>query len=119
MRLLIRILANAAAVLIAVKLVPGFNFSGSLTDLLIAGAVLGLLNGLVKPVLDLLALPVIFLTLGLFHLIINMFLLLLADKLLVQLAIKGLWALFWGAIIISIANHLASSFGKRGELNKF
>jgi putative membrane protein len=118
MRLLIRILANSVAILIAVKLVPGFFFRGDWFDLLIAGAVIGLINGLVKPVVQLLALPAIFLTLGLFNILINIFLLLLADKFLDSLAIRTFWAAFWGVVIISITNHIISSLNKSGDLNK-
>lgn len=120
MRLLLRILANSMAILIATKLVSGFIFTGSLLDLLIAGAVIGLINGLIKPLVDLIALPFIFLTLGFFHIIINVGLLLLADKFLDQLTIKGFWPAFWGVIIISLVNHLISHLSKNtGNFNKF
>lgn len=120
MRLIIRILANSAAILIASKYISGFVFTGSPTDLFIAGAVIGLINGLIKPIIELIALPVVFLTLGLFNIVINVGLLLLADNFLTQLTIKGFWPAFWGVIIISVANHLISHLSKNtGDLNKF
>ncbi|KKR21930.1 MAG: hypothetical protein UT50_C0002G0021 [Candidatus Moranbacteria bacterium GW2011_GWA2_39_41] len=120
MKLILRILANCAAILIAAKYIPGFIFSGSPTDLLIAGAVIGLINGLIRPIVELIALPVILLTLGLFDIIINVGLLLLADKFLTQLTIKGFWPAFWGVVIISLVNHLISHFSKKtGDINKY
>ncbi|MDP1884198.1 MAG: phage holin family protein [Candidatus Moranbacteria bacterium] len=120
MRILLRILANCVAILIATKLIPGFIFSGSPIDLLTAGVVIGLINALVKPVIEIIALPVVFLTLGLFSIIINVGLLLLADKLLAQLTIQGFWPAFWGVIILSIMNHFISHLHRdKTDFNKF
>ncbi len=85
-----------------------------------AGVVIGLINALIKPIIQLIALPVVFLTLGLFNIIINVGLLLLADKFLDQLIIKGFWPAFWGVVIFSIINHLISHLHRdKGNLNKF
>lgn len=120
MKLLMRILANCIAIIIAAKLIPGFIFVGSSIDLLVAGAVIGLINALIKPIISLIALPVIFLTLGLFNIIINIGLLLLADKLLTQLTIQGFWPAFWGIVILSLINHFISHLHRdRSNLNNF
>ena len=119
MRLIFRILANGAAILIAAKFVPGFVFTGTLVELLIAGAVLGIINALVKPIVELISLPAIFLTFGLFHIVINIALLLLAAKFIPELVIHGLWAAVWGVIIISVLNHLISHLNRHGDINKF
>ena len=112
MRILLRILANCIAILIATKLIPGFIFSGSSLDLLVAGTVIGLINALIKPIIEIIALPVVFLTLGLFNVVINVGLMFLADRFLTQLTIKGFWAAFWGVIIISLMNHFISHLHK-------
>jgi len=109
MNILIHITANAAAIWTASQLVPGFVFKGDLRDFLIAGIVLGIVNSFIRPVVKLLSLPIILLTLGLFTVIINIGMLLLADKLLPSLHIYGFWAAFWGVIIISLVNHLILS----------
>ncbi|MDP1833737.1 MAG: phage holin family protein [Candidatus Moranbacteria bacterium] len=120
MYILLRILANCVAILIATKLIPGFIFSGSSIDLLTAGIVIGLINALVKPIIEIIALPVVFLTLGLFNIVINVGLLLLADKFLTQLTIRGFWPAFWGVIILSIMNHLISHLHRdKTDSNKF
>ncbi|MDR3559189.1 MAG: phage holin family protein, partial [Candidatus Pacebacteria bacterium] len=70
-KLIVMILANAAAIWAAGRLVPGFNFHGGMWDLLAAGLVLGIVNSFVRPILKLVTLPVILLTLGLFTVIVN------------------------------------------------
>ncbi len=119
MRLIIRILANASAILIAAKFVPGFAWTGGYPELLIAGAAVGLLNALVKPIIQLLSFPAIFLTLGLFNVLINIFLMLIADHLIQELHIGSFWAAFWGVIIISLANYLVSRLNQSRNLNNF
>jgi putative membrane protein len=108
-KLIIRIIANSAAIWVASYAVPGFFFSGNSRDWLIAGLVLAILNSLVKPVLKLATCPVIILTLGLFSLIINIFVLFLAERILPNLEIIGIWPAFWGVIIISLVNYVIIS----------
>ena len=115
MSLIIRILANSAAIWAANRLVPGFIFAGTYTDLLIAGAVLGLINALVRPILNIISFPIIFLTLGLFSLVINIFLLYLAASFLPSLQIQSLGSAFWGLIIISLINNLVTHLSKQSK----
>lgn len=117
MKLLLRVLANCLAILIAIKLIPGFIFNGSSLDLLIAGTVIGLINALIKPIIEFVALPVIFLTLGLFNILINVGMLLLADKFLTHLTIKGFWPAFWGVIILGLTNYFVSDLHKHTPAN--
>jgi putative membrane protein len=118
MGILIRILANSLAIFIASKYVPGFTFSGDLTNLLLAGVVIGLINALVKPIIQLISFPFILLTLGLFNIIINILLLFLATKFIPGLEISTVSAAFWGIIILSLTNYLFSHFAKSENLNK-
>ena len=118
MSIIIRILANSLAILIATRLIPGFVFSGDVLNLLIAGAVIGLINALVKPVIQILSFPVILLTLGLFNILINIFLLFLAARFLPHLDIQTFCAAFWGFVIISLTNQLISHLSKTKENNK-
>ncbi len=119
MRLLIRILANSLAILIASNLVPGFIFTGTVAGLLLAGIILGLINALIKPIVQFIALPAIFLTLGLFNILINIFLLILAARFIPHLRIETFWAAFWGVVIISLINHFISKANAKGNLNYF
>jgi len=115
MRIILWILANCVAILAASWLVPGFNFSGSWTEILIAGLTIGAINTLIKPIIKLLALPITIMTLGIFSILINIGLLALAAWLLPSLNIDGFWAAFWATIIISIVNYIFSSFSKESK----
>jgi putative membrane protein len=108
MELLVRILANSGAIFLADRFVPGFVFRGTTLDLFIAGVVLGIINALVRPVLKFISFPIIFLTLGLFSVVINIFLLFLAARFLPTLRIDGITAAFWGVVIISLMNNLVT-----------
>ena len=108
----VHIFANSLAILAASRLIDGFIWSGSSLELVIAGAVLGIMNSLIRPALKLLSLPIIILTLGLFSLAINIFLLILASNILPSLEIRGFWTAFWGVIVISITNNIIFSIFK-------
>jgi putative membrane protein len=112
-RLILHILANAAALYITVYLLKGdFIVTGSWKGYIIAALIFGLLNGLVKPILKIVTLPVVFITAGLFTLVINMFLVWFAKYFLnivqfegVTLQISGGWVTYlYAGIILAIAN---------------
>lgn len=97
MRVLIRFLGSAIAVLIADLLLDGVSAPDVLTGLWVA-AVLGLLNTFVKPVLLLLTLPVTVVSLGLFILVINAAMVLLAARIVPGFHVES----FWWALAFSI-----------------
>ncbi len=105
MNVIVRLIISTLAVLIAdlllsgVSLGPMDTLNGVLTAVLTA-AVLALLNGLLKPVLILFTLPITFLTLGLFLLVINAVLVLIADKLIPAFSIEA--PRFWWALGFSL-----------------
>jgi len=68
---ILRTLISAAAVWVAVVVVSGLDWDGSIWQLLLIGLIVGLVNALVKPLATLLSLPLLILTLGLFLLVIN------------------------------------------------
>lgn len=112
-RILFHILANGLAIILANRLLPGFIFYGDWVDLIIASAVLGIVNSFIKPILKLLTFPVIILTLGIFSIIINIFLLYLVAGIVHTIQIDGFWAAFWAVIIISITNNIIFSIAKQ------
>ena len=69
--LLLRVMINALSLVIAVKLVKGITFEGQWWKMIIVGAVFGLVNSIIKPIVQLFTIPFIILSLGLFTLIIN------------------------------------------------
>jgi putative membrane protein len=95
---------NTLAVLIAVKIVPGIHYEKTL-DLLAASLLLGILNAFLRPIILLLALPLLVYTLGLFSLVINALLLYFVGFLLrPHFYVDSFGAAFWGALIISVVS---------------
>jgi len=113
MGIIIRILANSLAVLVAAKLIHGISFDGTWLNLLFAGAIIGFFNGVIRPIIQLISLPVTILSLGLFYVIINVIILLLAANFIPALHIDGFWPAFWGVIVISLVNNLVSGLVKK------
>jgi putative membrane protein len=112
MRFVLRLLITAAALWVAVKLVPGITYQGDWVPFLVVALVFGLLNAVIRPVLKLLTLPIIFLTLGLFALVINGLMLWLASSfaegLGIQFHVDGCWTAILGALVVSIVSALLS-----------
>lgn len=101
MKLIVRWLLLAAALLLVAHLYPGVVVK-SFSDAMIAALVLGLLNTLVRPLLVLLTFPVTLLTLGLFLFVINAAMFWLAARLLDGLDVTGFAAALIGSIIYSL-----------------
>jgi len=74
---LIGVAATAIAIAILIYVLPQVDFNGTVPQLVIVAVVFGLVNGFIKPIVKLLALPITAITLGLFSLVINGLLLLL------------------------------------------
>jgi len=106
---LIRLIVNALALAFAAWLIDGVRLTGSVGDLLLIALVFGLLNAILKPVLLLLSLPFIFLTLGLFALMINAFMLMITAELLDSFTVSGFWTAALGSIVISLTTMLLGS----------
>jgi putative membrane protein len=103
MGIIVRILVNAVA-LYATTFVPGITWKGDLVQLVIAGAILGLFNLIVRPLAMLLSLPLLVVTLGLFYFILNGILLWLAQFVLPGYAVSGLLAGILGALVMTLVN---------------
>ena len=97
---------------VGLEIIPGQNtfFGIEFTErwqlLIIVGTILGIINIFVKPIISLLTFPLKILTLGLFPLIINMFIIWVLDIIFLELVIIGLTPLFFTAIIALIINFL-------------
>lgn len=115
--MLLRLLATAVATGVAAWLVPGIVVSGSTVSeqavtLLGVAVVLGLVNALVKPVAEFLSGCLILLTFGLFLLVVNAAMLLLASWICAQLgigfAVMGFVPAVVGSLLISVVSWLLS-----------
>ena len=103
MRFLARLFLNGLAILIAARLVPGLHLSGT-GAALAAGALLGLVNVAVRPVLLLLTLPFTLVTLGLFIFVVNAICLWLTAALIPGFQIAGFWTALLGALVVSVVS---------------
>lgn len=108
MKILLRIVLNGVAILVAAFLIPGIRYGQSgmdlLLPLLLAGFVLGAVNLLVKPLVVFLSLPFIVLTLGLFYLAINGLMLMLTAWIMPGLTVDGCFPAILGGLVIGIVN---------------
>ena len=75
---LIRIGINAVALALAIKIVPNVGFTGDLVQLIALAIVFGVVNGLIRPVVKLLSLPLTLVTFGLIGFVINIAMVFLA-----------------------------------------
>jgi putative membrane protein len=109
MNLIIRLLITAVIVLLLAHFLPGVAVSG-FTAAIIVAAVLGLLNAILKPILIILTIPITILTLGLFLLVINACIILLADQFIDGFAVNGFWTALLFSILLSISQSIVYSF---------
>ena len=117
MRFLIWLVVNALALGAAVWLFEGITLEGdtttnSIVQLVVVGAIFGLVNFFVRPIAYFFSLPLIVLTLGLMLLVVNALMLLLtswiADGVGLDFHVDGFWVALFGSIVISIASVVLS-----------
>lgn len=99
--LLLQWFLYAVALLIVSKIVPGFHVHG-LWPALIAAVVIGLLNATLGFFLKIITFPLTVITLGLFLLVINGLMILLASSIVRGFHVRGFFPAFWGAVVLAI-----------------
>lgn len=113
MKFLTWLAVNALALGAAVWLFDGITLTGGtdtdkIVELVIVGAIFGLITSFVRPVVQFFSLPLIVLTLGLMLLVINALMLLLtskiADSVDLGFHVDGFWVALFGSIVISLAS---------------
>ncbi|KKU10102.1 MAG: hypothetical protein UX15_C0001G0005 [Parcubacteria group bacterium GW2011_GWA1_45_7] len=105
-KIVFRLIANFVAIQIAINYIAGVSFSGSLLDLAKAAGLITLLNIFIKPFLDFILAPLVFLTLGLFSLIINAIMLWLTTYWMPQLTFANWKALLLTTLILTFINYI-------------
>jgi putative membrane protein len=114
---IIKTLANAAALAVAVWLIPDIGLTGDdnadkAVTLLLVALIFGVVNFVVKPLVQLLSLPLLLLTLGLFTLVINALMLMLtswiAEEVDLSFHVDGFWTAVLGGLVISIVSWATS-----------
>jgi putative membrane protein len=113
-QLIVKVVVNAVAIWVATAVVPGVEVSGdgvarTILTLAVVGAIFGLVNALVKPIVKLFSLPFYVLTLGLFAFIVNAFMLeivsWLSDKLDISFHIDDFfWSAIGAAIVVTFVS---------------
>jgi putative membrane protein len=98
--LLVRWIVSAIALYLTSSIVRGIEVRG-LASLLLAAAMIGVINAFVRPVVLLLTLPLSVLTLGLFVLVVNAAMLALASAFVPGFEVHGFWAALWGWLLLS------------------
>ena len=107
MRFLARLFLNGIAIIVAAWFIPGLQLAGP-GAALAAGALLGVVNALVRPVLFVLTLPLTLLSLGLFIFVLNALCLGLTAALVPGFDIAGFWPALWGALLVSVVSWILS-----------
>ena len=110
-RLIIRWVINVLALLVAIWLIPGVQFTGAWWMLLVVAMIFGLVNAVIRPIVVVLSCPLLILTLGLFTLIINAAMLSLTGWISTNVFDLGFrvldpWAAIWGALVVSVVSFL-------------
>lgn len=101
MNFILKIVLTAVAVLVIAHFLPGVSVE-NFTSSVIVAVVLALLRVTIKPLLIILTLPVTIVTLGLFLLVINALIILLADNLIDGFNVTGFWIALLFSLILSI-----------------
>jgi len=108
MQILLRWLLSALAIIITAKLIPGIHVASFWASLWIA-VILGLINAVIRPILILITLPINIFTLGLFTLVINGALVLLASSVIKGFEVSGFWVAILFSIVLSVISYLLNS----------
>ncbi|HVU06316.1 MAG TPA: phage holin family protein [Candidatus Paceibacterota bacterium] len=109
MKIILRFLLVAGAIMALPHLVPGIAVAG-IYPALIAAAIFGLLNLVVKPIVGIVTLPINIVTLGLFGLVVNSLLLWFVGSFVAGFSVATFTAAFVGALILAVVNWIAHLF---------
>ena len=116
-RLLLAWAINAAALWVADALFDGVSIHGWWAYIIGAG-VLGIANGVIKPVLTLVTLPLIIITLGLFLLVINIAMVALAEWIAPNFSIDGFWSYVGTVVIVWLVNWVGNALVDQFEASR-
>jgi putative membrane protein len=123
MKFLLRLIITAAALWVAVQVIPGIDFTGSTLQLLGVALVFGAVNAVIRPILLLLSCPCVLITLGLFIFVVNAAMLWLtgvvSNAFNWGFSVSGFWpALFGGLVVGIVSTTLNILLGDKTEKSK-
>ncbi len=114
MNFLAQLVISALAVIITSLLLPGVDIDNAITGVLVA-AVLAVLNSIIKPLLVILTIPITIFTFGLFLLVINAAMILLASKIVPGFHVDGFWTALFFSIILSLVMSIFNAMNRKNE----
>ena len=112
MKFFLRILVTGIVVVLLSQLLPGVTVDGYLTAVVVA-LVLALLNLVVRPILVLFTLPITILSLGLFLIVINAIIILLADAFIDGFDVAGFWIAVLFSLLLSLFQSIVFSLAEK------
>ncbi len=114
MNFLVKILLRAVAVIIVSYLLKGVIVDDFVSALIVA-FVLAILNSIIRPILIVLTIPITIVTLGLFLIVINALMIMLAGSLVPGFYVEGFWWALFFSILLSITNSLLGDLSKKKD----
>ena len=113
-------LVTAVAAAAACWIVPGMIVEGGYVGILVFALAIALVNASIRPIMQVVSLPITVLTLGIFYFVINALALNVASWLSLNLFHVGVyvvdfWAALWGSIVISIVSFIVNSIVYKNE----
>ncbi len=111
MNLIVRFLLSGVAVMLTAYLLPGVHVQDYWAALLVA-VLISLSNVIIKPILVILTIPITFVTLGLFLLVINAIIILIVDYFVDTFSVDGFWWALAFGLILSVFNSLFGDLTK-------
>jgi len=103
-------IVTALAIIVAAYLIPGIDVT--FVGALVLAIVLALINVFIKPLINLITLPINVVTLGLFSLVINALLIMLAGMIVPGFTVDGFWPAFFFSIVVSLVTALFGTLRK-------
>lgn len=116
MQFIVQLIISTLAVLISAYILPGVEIAeNSFFTAVIVAAVLSFLNAVVKPIMIFLTIPITVLTMGIFLLVINAFIIQLTANLVDGFSVTGFWSALWFSLILSIVTSILEGIKRRDE----
>ena len=113
MGIIVKLLVNTIAVIVASYLLQGMVRIDSFMSALIVAVTLGLVNMIIKPIISIITFPLTILTLGLFTFVINAFMVLLVDWLVPGFQVRDFWVAMVFSLVLSVVSWFLNSLTKK------
>ena len=114
MKFLAQLIVSALAVIVCSMILPGVHVDNAITAIIVA-AVLAFLNTIVKPVLVILTIPITLVTMGIFLLVINAFIIMLAGKIVDGFHVDGFWIALLFSLLLSLVTAVFEAIANRND----